>query len=117
LYSSNYNIPGNVEEQGLEEKSEADPLIVLVISESLVRQISWRRDSWVRHVVSQDLSRHGWHGESRVDPAVGVHDIVGDLLHDAVDRVANVLMQRNSQNLSTSQTTTMITLDSECHNN
>ena len=30
-------------------------------------------------------------GECRVDPAVGVHDIVGDLLHDAVDGVADVL--------------------------
>ena len=36
-------------------------------------------------------------GEGGVDPAVGVHHVVGDLLDDAVDRVANVLARGHQE--------------------
>ena len=36
-------------------------------------------------------------GEGGVDPAVGVHHVVGDLLDDAVDRVADVLARGHQE--------------------
>ena len=37
----------------------------------------------------------GRHAEGGVDPAVGVHHPLGDLLHDAVYRVPDVLLGRH----------------------
>ena len=81
--------PGQIEESRLEEESEADPLVVLVVFLLLV---DWWGHPRVRHLqpnVGEDSVRDG---EGGVDPAVGVHHVLGDVrVHYTVDRVSNIL--------------------------
>lgn len=79
----------DVEENGLEEKGETHPLVVFVVAHFLaLSQVAGRSDSGVGDVMAF-LSGHAVrNGEGRMDPAIRIHDIVGNLLDDTVDGIA-----------------------------
>ena len=86
----------DVEKNRLEEEGEADPLVVLVILEFLpFGQLPGGSHAGVSKVL-QSAAVLG-DGERGVDPAVGVHDLLRNLLDDAVDGVADVLFGGDEQ--------------------
>ena len=113
--------PWYVEEDGLEEESEADPLVVLVvfliplpvllvtISPSDAGSLDPRVGLGLLLLgvgTDQTAAQHngyilttnlGLRPEGGVDPAVGVHRIPGNLLHDAVNGVPDVLPAGHQQ--------------------
>ena len=75
----------------LERECEAHPLVVLVVPGRL--GVTFGANALVGVVKSRLTPVVLRDREGRVDPAVGVHDPLGDAFHDAVDRVADVLVE------------------------
>lgn len=90
------HVPGQVEEHRLEEQDEAHPLVVLVVLD-LVLALHVRRDAGLDDVLTDAGSDPVGYGERGVNPAVGVHDVERHIVHDAVDRVADVLSGSDEQ--------------------
>ena len=67
--------PGDVEEDGLEEEGEADPLVVLVVVLVLGVVLVRRGYARVRHHRAHRRVHTVRDGEGGVDPAVGVHNL------------------------------------------
>ena len=81
--------PGKIEESRLEEESEADPLVVLVVFLLLVDR---RGDPWVWHLQTNVGEDSVGDGEGGVNPAVGIHHVLGDVgVHNAVNGISNIL--------------------------
>ena len=79
----------------MEEESEANPLIILVVFLLVVG--AWR-NAWVGNLLSNIGGQSVGDGESGVDPAVGVHHVLRDVLvHNAVDGIPNVLARSHQQ--------------------
>jgi hypothetical protein len=81
----------------LEEEAEADPLIILDVF--LVGLVSGRPvDARMRDFEADLLEVGTVNRVGRMDPAVGVEDVLGDILGvDAVDGVADVLSRRHDE--------------------
>ena len=96
-------MPWNVETKSLEEKCEADPLIIFVISELIIVRMTILHSVMclgapviVCHTERKWLALHCQYArspEGGVDPAVGVHYALGDLLNDAVDWIPDVSLR------------------------
>ena len=80
----------------LEEEAEADPLVVFMIS-PLVR-IEGLIDAGMGDVETDSLPKGARNRVRRVDPAVGVEHLFGNVLGvNAVDGIADVLLGRHDE--------------------
>ena len=81
----------------LEEETEADPLIILDVF--LISLILWGSvDARMGHFEADLLEVRTVDGVRRVDPTVGVENVLRNILGvDAVDGVADVLSRRHNQ--------------------
>lgn len=81
----------------LEEEAEANPLIILDVF--LVSLVPGRPiDARMGHFEADLFEVGAVDGVGRMDPAVGVKDVLGDILGvDAVDGVADVLSRRDDE--------------------
>ena len=70
------NVPRNVEEDGLEEEGETDPLVIFVVSNLLpLIQFGMRSNSSMSSVIAIDANHSTWNRKRRVDPAVCIHNL------------------------------------------
>lgn len=89
-------VAGHVEQDGLEEQHETHPLIVLVVAH-LVLPVHVGRHPGLHDVLAHAAHQPVGDGERGVDPAVGVHHVEGDLVHDAVNGIPDVLARGHQQ--------------------
>lgn len=89
-------VPWYVEEHGLEEQSEAHPLVVFVVLH-FVAAFNMAHDTRLYHVAAGHSNHSVRYCERTVNPAICVHDAERDFVNDAVDRIADVLARRHKQ--------------------
>lgn len=86
----------HIEEDGLEEEDEAHPLVVLVVLH-FVLALHVRAHTGLDHIPPGHAGQTLRHRERGVDPTVGVHHSQRNLVHDAVDRVTDILTRGDQQ--------------------
>ena len=83
-------VAGNVEEQGLEEEDEANPLIIFMIFDGVA--LTRGTDARVRHIDADPLGGQTvGNRKRRVNPTIRIHYISRNAFNDTIDGVANVL--------------------------